>query len=82
MCYAIDTKLKITLKHLQQRAGVAFAKRITHQDISELAGVNKRAVDEWMRGGVAPPAMVAVFELLSKLPEEDALAILNFWKTH
>jgi hypothetical protein len=35
-----------------------------------------------MRGGVNPPPMIAIFELLSKLPEKDALEILDFWKKH
>lgn len=75
-------KLQATLKHLQRRAGVSFERKITHQDISDLAGVKKRAVDEWMRGATTPPAMTAIFELLSKLPSEDVLAILDFWKKH
>lgn len=75
-----ETKLKDTLKQLQRLAGVSFERKITHQDISELAGVKKRVVDEWMRGAISPPAMAATFELLSKLPENDVSAILKYWK--
>lgn len=74
------TKLKDTLKQLQRLAGVSFERKITHKDISELAGVKKRVIDEWMRGAVNPLAMTATFELLSKLPEKDVLEVLRYWK--
>lgn len=75
-----ETRLKETLKQLQRMAGVSHERKITHEDISKWAGVKKRVVDEWMRGAVAPPAMTAIFELLSKLPEDDVHKILEFWK--
>jgi transcriptional regulator with XRE-family HTH domain len=74
--------LKETLKQLQRVFSVSLARKITHQDLSNMTGVNKRSIDEWMRGGVNPPPMIAIFELLSKLPEKDALEILDFWKKH
>jgi len=75
-----ETKLRDTLRQLQRLAGVSFERKITHKDLSELAGVKKRAVDEWMRGAVQPPAMAATFELLSKLQEQDVLEVLKYWK--
>ncbi len=75
-----ETRLKNTLKQLQRMAGVSLERRVTHKDMSEWAGVKKRVVDEWMRGAVAPPAMTAVFELLSKLPNDDVQKILEYWK--
>lgn len=77
-----ETKLKDTLRHLQRLAGVSFERKITHKDLSELAGVKKRVIDEWMRGAVQPPAMSAAFELLSKLQEKDVLEVLKYWKKH
>lgn len=75
-----ETKLRDTLRQLQRLAGVSFERKITHKDLSELAGVNKRVVDEWMRGAVQPPAMTAAFELLSKLQDKDVLEVLKYWK--
>lgn len=75
-----ETKLRDTLRQLQRLAGVSFERKITHKDLSELAGVKKRVVDEWMRGAAKPPAMAATFELLSKLQEKDVLEILKYWK--
>jgi transcriptional regulator with XRE-family HTH domain len=75
-----DTKLKDVLKQLQRIAGVSFQRKITHEELSKLAGVNKRVIDEWMRGAIKPPAMIATFELLSKLPNEDVLKVLDYWK--
>lgn len=75
-----ETKLKETLRQLQRLAGVSFERKITHKDLSELAGVKKRVVDEWMRGAVQPPAMTATFELLSKLRDQDVLEVLKYWK--
>ena len=75
-----ESKLKNTLKQLQRMAGVAFERKITHKELSELAGVKKRVIDEWMRGSVKPPAMTATFEILSKLPDKDVLEILKYWK--
>ena len=68
-----ETKLRDTLRQLQRLAGVSFERKITHKDLSELAGVKKRVVDEWMRGAVQPPAMTATFELLSKLQLGDEI---------
>ena len=80
MAIKIETKLQKTLRQLQRLAAVSLSRNVTHKDISDLAGVSKRVVDEWMRGAVKPPAMAATFELLSKLQEKDALEVLNYWK--
>ena len=77
-----EFKLMDTLKQLQRMAGVAYERKITHKEFSELAGVSKRVIDEWMRGSIKPAAMAATFELLSKLPEKDVLEILKYWKKH
>lgn|GEM_PF-3817284 len=77
---ANKTKLRDTLRQLQRLAQVSFSREITHKEISEMAGVRKRLVDEWMRGAIRPLAMAATFELLSKLQDHDVLEVLKYWK--
>ena len=74
-------KLRNTLKHLQRRAQVTFDRKLTHKELAEMAGVKKRSLDEWMRGATSPPGMSAILELLSRLPTDDAVAVLNYWKS-
>lgn len=76
----IKLRLTATLKQLKRIFSKHEKKDLTNQDISTLAGVSKRCVDEWMRGTNAPTSMAAILELLSKLPEDDVIEILDFWK--
>lgn len=64
------------------RAQVTFDRKLTHKELAEMAGVTKRSLDEWMRGGTNPPGMSAILELLSRLPTDDAIAVLNYWKSN
>ena len=55
--------------------------RLTHADMAKLAGVSKRTFSEWMRdGGAAPVAMEAMLSMLSMLPHEDVLKIVENWR--
>lgn len=76
-----ETKLMGALKQIQFRAQVKFGHTLTHDDLAELAGVNKRSLGDWMRGVCAPAGMSAVFELLSQLHEHDVLEILEEWRS-
>lgn len=76
-----DAKLQNTLKHLQRRAQVSFDRKLTHKELAEMAGVKKRSLDEWMRGATSPLGMGAILELLSRLPTDDAIAVLDYWKS-
>lgn len=76
-----DSKLQDSLKQIQLRAQVAFGRTLTHGDMAQLAGVGARSLGDWMRGVTAPIGMSAVFELLSRLPEDDAIAVLNYWRS-
>lgn len=75
-----ETKIRDTLRQLQRLAAVSFRRKITHKELSELAGVKKRLVDEWMRGSIQPQAMAATFELLSNLHDQDVIEVLKYWK--
>lgn len=74
-------RVQNTLKHLQRRAQVTFDRKLTHKELAEMAGVKKRSLDEWMRGATSPPGMSAILELLSQLPADDVIAVLNYWKS-
>jgi transcriptional regulator with XRE-family HTH domain len=76
-----DTKLQDALKQIQLRAQVTQGRTLTHSDLAELAGVGKRSLGDWMRGVTAPIGMSAIFELLAHLSDEDALAVLDYWKS-
>jgi hypothetical protein len=75
-----EDRLQNALKQIQLRAQVKYARSLTHNDLAELAGVNKRSIGDWMRGVCAPSGMSAVFELLSHLDEQDVVAVLNEWR--
>ncbi len=77
-----DTKLRDSLKQIQLRVQVACDRTFTHEDLAELAGVTSRSLGDWMRGVTAPTGMSAVFELLACLPDQDAIAVLRYWKSH
>jgi predicted XRE-type DNA-binding protein len=56
-------------------------RRLTHADMATLIGVSKRTFSEWMRdGGTAPVAMDAILSMLSMLPNEDVLKIVENWR--
>jgi predicted site-specific integrase-resolvase len=49
--------------------------------MAKLVGVSKRTFSEWMRdGGAAPVAMEAVLTMLSMIPSEDVLKIIENWR--
>lgn len=75
-----ENKLMGALKQIQLRAQVKYGRLLTHNDLAEIAGVNKRSIGDWMRGVCAPPGMSAIFELLSCLDEQDVLIVLNGWR--
>lgn len=77
-----DTLLRDSLKQIQLRAQVALGRSLTHSDMAEIAGVGARSFGDWMRGVTAPTCMAAVFQLLSQLPEDEAIAVLDYWRTH
>ncbi len=75
-----DTNIQNSLKQIQLRAQVALGRTLTHGDLAELAGVGTRSLGDWMRGVTAPIGMGAVFELLSRLPAADVMAVLAEWR--
>lgn len=49
--------------------------------MAQLIGVSKRAFAEWMReGGSTPTAIEATLLMLSMLPNEDVLKIIEKWR--
>lgn len=56
-------------------------RRLTHSDMATMVGVSKRTFSEWMRdGGATPVAMEAILLMLSMLPNEDVLKIVDNWR--
>jgi DNA-binding transcriptional regulator YiaG len=56
-------------------------RRLTHADMATMLGVSKRTFSEWMRdGGATPVAMEAILLMLSMLPNEDVLKIVDNWR--
>lgn len=55
-------------------------RRISYAEMAEEIGVSQRAFAEWMRGARAPAAMEALLRMLSMLPEDDVLRVLESWR--
>lgn len=75
-------RIQDVLNELQRRLQVAQHKRVTQKDMALLAQTSHRTIAEWMRGATSPKAMGALLNLLSELPSQDVLAILEYWKAH
>lgn len=76
----VDSSLRDTLKQIHLRAQAQLGRTLLHDDLAGMAGVSKRCIGDWMRGVTAPVGMIAIFELLSCLDDNDALAVLNRWR--
>ena len=76
----VDENLKNALQRISRRAQLQFDCKLTHDDLANIAGVNKRSFGDWMRGVTAPQGMCAIFELLSQLDDEHVREILDEWR--
>jgi transcriptional regulator with XRE-family HTH domain len=55
-------------------------RRITYADMASTLGVSHRAFSEWMRGAREPAAMEALLKMLSMLPSDEVLRVLDVWR--
>ena len=55
-------------------------RRITYDDMATSLDVSSRAFSEWMRGAREPAAMEALLTMLSMLPKDELLRIVDMWK--
>ncbi len=75
------TKIQETLNMVVFGLQRVQNQRLTHADMATLVGVSKRTFSEWMRdGGATPVAMEAILLMLSMLPNEDVLKIVDSWR--
>jgi hypothetical protein len=73
-------RLGHALNLIRLRAQVRLGKDLTNGELAELAGVGERSFGDWMRGTYAPAGVVAIFELLSFLSENEVTEVLNYWR--
>lgn len=54
-----------------------MGKKISHSQMAKKLGVSMRAYQDWRLGNTKPGAVLAVFEMLCELEEDDILYVLS-----
>lgn len=75
-----DTQLQKTLNSILFSLQRAQNRRVTYAYLAEQIGVSHRTLAEWMRGACEPAAMEAILALLSMLPNEDIVRVIDVWR--
>ena len=75
--------LQMNLKKFIEQAHYLFQARhgkSTQADVAEAIGIKPRTYVEYLRGTNEPLGMIALLNMLSKLPEKDVVDLINEWK--
>lgn len=75
-CSSVRDALSAIMFGLQR----AQNRRITYADMANTLGMSHRAFAEWMRGAREPAAMEALLKMLSMLPSDEVLRVIDVWR--